>query len=93
MSCDSVFSHVAWQKYETGVLSYPIGSDFYPHGAVAGKFGIFRSQDPLAGINERAVFVINKQGEIVYSRVYDLGDIPDNEEVFAALKKMQEVAK
>lgn len=92
MSCDSVFSHVAWQKYEVGTLEYPIASDFYPHGEVAGRFGVFRSQDPLAGINERAVFVIDKEGIVRYSRVYDLGDVPDNAEVFEVLRELARVA-
>lgn len=70
------------------MLSYPLGSDFYPHGAVAQKFGIFRSSDPLAGINERAVFVIDKQGKIVFAKVYELGDLPDNEDAFEALRAL-----
>lgn len=92
MSCDSVFSHVAWQKLETGMLSYPLCSDFYPHGATAEKYGIFRSKEPLAGINERAVFVIDKEGIIRYTRVYELGDVPDNEEVFQVLQELAKVA-
>ena len=91
MSCDSVFSHVAWQKFEVGNLSYPLGSDFYPHGEVASRYGIFRSADPLAGINERAVFLIDKQGKIAFSKVYELGETPDNEEVFAVLRELAKV--
>ena len=92
MSCDSVFSHVAWQKLETGMLSYPLCSDFYPHGATAEKYGIFRSKEPLAGINERAVFVIDKQGTIVFAKVYPLDKQPDNEEVFQVLQELAKVA-
>jgi len=90
ISVDSVYSHMAWQKHDTGVLSFPLGSDFYPHGEVAKKYGILReSLMPLPGINERAVFAINKQGVIVFAKVYDLGELPPNEEVFAALANVQ----
>ena len=39
VSVDSVPSHVAWQKKDIGMLNYPLGSDFYPHGETAKKFG------------------------------------------------------
>src|SRR5579863_9299568 len=32
ISVDSIPSHTAWQKKEIGVLGFPLGSDFYPHG-------------------------------------------------------------
>lgn len=88
MSTDSVFSHIAWQKFEVGTLNYPMGSDFYPHGEVATRYGILRSGDPLPGINERAVFVVDKNGKIVFSKVYELGEAPDNEEALAALRRL-----
>ena len=34
---DSVFSHIAWQKYEIGMLRFPLCSDFWPHGETARK--------------------------------------------------------
>jgi alkyl hydroperoxide reductase subunit AhpC len=89
MSIDSVFSHVAWQKYEVGWLNFPIGSDFYPHGEVASSFGILRTGDPVPGMTERAVFVIDKQGIIRYANVLDLGEVPDNEEALEVLRQIQ----
>jgi alkyl hydroperoxide reductase subunit AhpC len=89
MSTDSVFSHIAWEKYEVGKLNYPMGSDFFPHGAVARQYGILREDGPIPGINERAVFVVDKGGEIAFSEVYELGEVPDNEEVFEALRRLQ----
>lgn len=86
LSVDSVFSHSAWQKYEIGKVDYPIASDFWPHGEVAAKYGILRAEEPLAGISERAVFVVDKSGKIVFSKVYDLGEVPDNEEVLEVLR-------
>ncbi len=89
MSCDSVFSHVAWQKFEVGWLNFPLGSDFYPHGAVADRYGVLRTGEPLPGINERAVFIIDKEGIIRSATVLELGEVPDNEDAFDVLRQMQ----
>ena len=89
MSCDSVFSHVAWQKFEVGSLNFSLGSDFWPHGQVARSYGVFREGDPLPGINERAVFIIDKQGIIRDVTVRELGEVPDNEDAFEVLRQVQ----
>ena len=89
MSCDSVFSHVAWQKFEVGWLNFPLASDFYPHGEVAAKFGILRSGEPVPGINERAVFVIDKEGIIRSAAILDLSEVPDNEDTLVVLRQLQ----
>jgi alkyl hydroperoxide reductase subunit AhpC len=89
ISMDSVFSHVAWQRHQIGIVNYPLASDFFPHGETARKYGVFRETDPLPGISERAIFVIDKQGEIVFAKVYPLSLSPPNEEVFAVLEKLK----
>ena len=89
MSCDSVFSHVAWQKFEVGWLNFPLGSDYWPHGESARKFGIFREGDPLPGINERAVFIIDKQGIVRSVTVLELGEVPENEDALEVLRELQ----
>jgi alkyl hydroperoxide reductase subunit AhpC len=66
-----------------------LGSDFYPHGAVAEKFGILRTGDPLPGINERAVFIIDKEGIIRSVTILDLGDVPDNDEALDVLRLLE----
>ena len=88
MSVDSIPSHIAWQEKSIGKLNYPLGSDFYPHGEVAKKFGVLREGPPIPGINERAVFIIDKSGKIVFSKVYDLGEQPENEEAFEVLRNL-----
>jgi alkyl hydroperoxide reductase subunit AhpC len=92
MSIDSVFSHVAWQKFEVGKLSYPLGSDFYPHAEVSRQFGVLREGSPVPGISERAVFIIDKDGIIRFSKVYELGEVPENEDVFEVLREMAETS-
>lgn len=88
VSVDSVFSHMAWQKHDIGPLRYPLCSDFYPHGAVAKKYGVFREGDPIPGINERAVFIVDKTGKIAFSKLYELGEQPPNQDCFAVLQKL-----
>jgi len=88
ISVDSIPSHIAWQKKEIGILSLPLASDFYPHGEVAMKYGILREGEPVAGISERAVFVVDKQGKIAYAKVYPIDRQPETEDVFAVLRKL-----
>jgi peroxiredoxin len=88
ISVDSIPSHIAWQKKDIGTLHYPLASDFYPHGEVAKKYGVLRLGDPIPGINERAVFIVDKTGKIAFSKVYALDKQPDNEDVFEVLRKL-----
>src|SRR5690242_17375091 len=78
ISVDSIPSHIEWQKKDIGMLNYPLASDFYPHGSVAEKFGVLRQGDPIPGINELSVFIIDKSGKVVFSKVYPLDQQPDN---------------
>lgn len=88
ISVDSIPSHIAWQKKEIGVLSLPLASDFYPHGEVATKYDILRRGDPVPGISERAVFVVDKNGKIAYVKVHPIDRQPETEEVFEVLRKL-----
>jgi alkyl hydroperoxide reductase subunit AhpC len=88
ISADSIPSHTAWQKKEIGTMSFPLASDFYPHGAVAKIFGIQREGDPLPGVNERAVFIVDKNGKLAFAKIYPLGQVPSNEDIFEVLKKL-----
>lgn len=89
ISVDSVYCHIAWQKHELGLLRYPLASDFYPHGEVARKYGIFIDSGFLPGISGRAVFVVDKQGKIAFSKLYNIPDVPPNEDVFEVLEALE----
>ena len=89
ISTDSIYSHLAWQEKSIGWLEYPLASDYWPHGGIAQKFGILREGEPLPGINERAVFIVDKQGKIVFAKVYELGQEPDYEELVTELSKLR----
>jgi alkyl hydroperoxide reductase subunit AhpC len=89
MSVDSIYCHIAWQKKDIGIMNFPLCADFYPHGEVAKKYDVFREGDPVSGINERAIFVIDKEGIIQFAKLYRLDEQPDNEEVFTVLRKLK----
>lgn len=89
ISVDSIYSHLAWQKHEIGTLKFPLCSDLYPHGHVASQYGVLRLGDPVPGINERAIFVVDKTGHIVFAKVYPLDQQPQNEELFEFFKQFQ----
>jgi peroxiredoxin len=48
-----------------------------------------REGPPLPGISERAVFIVDKSGKIVFAKVYPLDRTPDNGELLAALKDLK----
>jgi alkyl hydroperoxide reductase subunit AhpC len=89
ISTDSIYSHLAWQEKSIGWQDFPLASDYWPHGGVAQQFGILREGEPLPGINERAVFIVDKEGKIVFSRIYELGQEPDYEELVQELSKQK----
>jgi len=89
MSPDSIYSHIAWQQKEIGLLNYPLCSDFFPHGGVAKSYGVLREGPPLPGVSERAVFIIDKRGVIAFSKLYELGQQPPNEDCFHVLRRLK----
>jgi peroxiredoxin len=40
------------------------------------------------GFSERAIFVVDKQGTIAWSKVYAIPEQPSNQEVFDALARL-----
>jgi len=88
ISVDSIPSHTAWQKKEIGMLNLPLASDFFPHGDVAARYGILREGDPLPGVSERAIYLVDKEGKIAFAKIYPLNRAPEPEEIIEVLKKL-----
>ncbi len=84
ISVDSVPCNTAWAK-SLGGLTYDLLSDFEPKGEVARLFGAYRQKD---GISERAIFIVDKEGKLVFKDIHDISDQPDNEEIFEVLRKL-----
>jgi len=92
ISTDSPYSHMGWQEHQVGELGFPLLCDFYPHGAVAERYGTLRTEAmPLPGINQRSVFVVSKSGLVVFAKQYALSDQPDLIEVLECLRQLQQV--
>jgi len=85
ISVDHIPCLKAWAE-SLGGISYPLLSDFWPHGAIAQMYGAFREQD---GKSERALFVIDKEGIVRYVDIHDIDDQPDNEEIFRVLRQLE----
>jgi peroxiredoxin len=83
LSIDSVFSKQEWARSlcmeKTDILA-----DFWPHGEVAKKYGVFLDD---VGVSGRVNILIDEKGVIEWIRVYALPEIPDVEEVIRHLKK------
>lgn len=83
ISVDTVPSKHAWAK-ELGIENTRLLSDFWPHGAVARTYGIFRDKD---GFSERTNIVVGENGMIIFVKVYDIPQLPDINEIIDFLKK------
>ena len=73
----------AWTD-QMGKLWFPVLSDFWPHGAVAARYGVLRSN----GVSERALFVIDKTGIVRYIHVHDINQRPPLEDLISELEKL-----
>lgn len=80
ISVDSVPCLEAWSK-SLGNITYPLVSDFWPHGKVGSTYGVLRDD----GITERAIFIIGKDGKIKYIDIHDIDTQPRNEEIYNIL--------
>jgi mycoredoxin-dependent peroxiredoxin len=80
LSVDSVWSHKAYAD-KMGI-HYPLLADFHPRGGVAAKYGVYLDDK---GISGRAIFVIDKNGNLAWQKNYEIPVVPDIEEVSKAL--------
>jgi len=80
ISCDPMFSLRAWaddQKYD-----FPLLSDFWPHGEVSQRYGVF---DERAGKSVRGSFLVDRNGVLQWSVVNGPGQARDMGEYKAAV--------
>ena len=84
ITVDNIPTLFAWTN-QMGQLWFPVLSDFWPHGAVAKRYGLLRSN----GVSERALFVIDKKGIIRYIDVHDINKRPPLEDLVGALEKLK----
>jgi len=83
ISVDSIPCHIAWAK-SFGGLSFPLMSDFFPHGEVAKKYGVLTGK----GYSGRSVFLIDKKGIIRFIQQVHPAKLPDNDVLLKELSKL-----
>jgi mycoredoxin-dependent peroxiredoxin len=81
VSVDSPFAHRVWAEQQG--YTFPILSDFWPHGAVAQTYGIFNEH---VGAAERATFIIDRDGVIRYAVHNGLSDARDQQTYLDTLR-------
>ena len=84
ISVDSAWCHSAFR--ESRKLHFSLLADFHPKGEVARSYGAYREQE---GTSERALFVIDREGEIKWSYVSPVAVNPGADGILAALEAMQ----
>ncbi|GAA4018603.1 peroxiredoxin [Allokutzneria multivorans] len=72
VSVDTPFSLKAWAEKEG--YTFPLLSDFWPHGEVAKAYGVFNEG---AGFAVRGTFLIDKQGVVRFAEVNAPGEARD----------------
>jgi peroxiredoxin len=85
ISCDTVYTLKDWAEH-LGGLTYPLCSDFWPHGSVTSAYGVFNEE---IGRPERAIIVIDAAGVIRYIDVHQLREVPDDAEIAEQLEKLE----
>ena len=75
ISVDSSFANKVWAEQEG--FTFPILSDFWPHGAVAQAYGVFNE---TAGRALRGTFVIDKEGTVRWKVVNEIPVARDHDE-------------
>jgi len=83
ITVDNIPTLHAWTR-QMGKLWFEVLSDFWPHGSVADRYGVLRTD----GLAERALFFIDKQGIISAILVMDINHRPDLEACAVELRKM-----
>lgn len=82
ISVDATPAKKAWAK-DMELENLRILSDFWPHGEVAKKYGLFREDD---GFSERANVIVDENQAVIFSKVYEMTVVPDVEEIIDELK-------
>ena len=75
VSVDSPYAVRVFAEQEG--YTFPLLSDFWPHGEVAGRYGVFNSE---RGFANRASFIIDAEGIVRYALVNGPGEPRDADE-------------
>jgi peroxiredoxin len=83
ISVDSVPCKKAWAE-SIGTTKLDLLADFWPHGGLAIKLGIFIDQ---FGFSQRANIILDEQKKVVFVKIYPIKELPDINEIIDFLKR------
>jgi peroxiredoxin len=72
ISCDAMYSLRVFADRDR--LEFPLLSDFWPHGEVARRYGIFNEE---IGIAARATFIVDREGIVRWQVANAIGEARD----------------
>jgi peroxiredoxin (alkyl hydroperoxide reductase subunit C) len=75
ISSDPTYSLRAWAAAEG--FAFPLLSDFWPHGEVADRYGVFNS---AAGMPVRGTFLVDREGMITFAEANPPGQPRDQDQ-------------
>ena len=64
--------------------TFAVGGDFWPHGQIALQYGVLGP----AGVADRAVFLVDRDGRIQFAEVYPGDEVPPVTPVLEALRRL-----
>ena len=70
-------------------FTFPMLSDFWPHGAVASAYGVFSDE---VGIALRGSFLVDTDGVLRWSMVHGIPEARDVDEYIRAIEALQQAA-
>jgi len=90
VSCDTKFTHLAWQRHEGELkdVKYPMGAD--PTGKVSRQFGVYMDE---AGVTLRGTFIISPKGDLLSAEVNALNLGRNVDELMRKFKANVHMAK
>ena len=84
VSVDSPYSHKTWLDRES--WTFPMLSDFWPHGDVAASYGVFNAE---TGFANRGTFLIDRGGVIRFSECQGPGQSRDTAAWLSAIDSLE----
>jgi peroxiredoxin (alkyl hydroperoxide reductase subunit C) len=83
ISCDSVYSQKVFSMREE--LDFPMLADYWPHGEVARRYGVFNED---AGCANRGTFLVDRDGVVRFAEMNQIGEGRDADGWLAAIKSL-----
>lgn len=84
VSTDPTFALKAYAEAEG--YEFPLLSDFWPHGEVSRRYGVFNDQ---AGMALRGTFLVDRAGSIRFAQVNGPGEARDQSQWVDAVRQLE----